>query len=235
MTGPAAGRSFIVPPHGGNPAVARRPYGLTMSRSASNDGRSDQSRGSDGMPRNYLRACLLLILADGPAHGYELKQAVEGTFGDGWPPLNVGQIYTTFQRLERDGLVRGVRIAQEGRPDKRVYELTDAGRAALAAWLAEPAPGPQLKDEFFMKLILARLPGVDGRHDPVALIARQRRAYLQSLRDLSEMAARRENESNPTTLLLLEGAMLHLQADLKWLDLCEERLTDGGSEWTASS
>ena len=182
-----------------------------------------------------MRHAFLALLGDQPRHGYDLKLALEQLFSDVLPPMNAGQVYTTLARLERDGLVQSAHVAQSNRPDKRVYALTPAGREALAVWLAEPAPGPQLKDEFVMKLIVARLPGVDGGHDAVALIARQRRAYLQSLRDLNEMATRRENESNPTTLLLLEGAMLHLQADLKWLDLCEERLTDGGSEWTASS
>ena len=118
--------------------------------------------------------------------------------------------------------------------EKRVYELTVAGREALAGWLAEPAPGPQLKDEFFMKLVLSRLPGVDGGHEPADLIARQRRAYLQSLRELNDLAARLARGSNQAAALLVEGAILHLQADLKWLDLCEEQLTEGASQWNRS-
>ena len=173
-----------------------------------------------------MRYPFLALLANQPRHGYDLKLALEQVFGDALPPLNAGQVYTTLQRLERDGLVQSAHVAQSNRPDKRVYELTPAGRETLAAWIAEPAPGPQLKDEFFMKLVLARLPGVDGGHEPAALIAQQRQAYLQSLRELNALAARAEADSNPTTLLLLEGAMLHLQADLKWLDLCEERLRE---------
>ena len=175
-----------------------------------------------------MRYAFLALLGSQPRHGYELKLALDQIFDDALPPINAGQIYTTLARLERDGLVQSARVAQSSRPDKRVYELTPAGREALAAWLAEPAAGPQLKDEFFMKLVLARLPGIDGGHDPAALIGRQRRAYLQSLRDLADLAARKESDSNPTALLLIEGAILHLQADLKWLDLCEERLTQGG-------
>src|SRR3712207_2068416 len=124
-----------------------------------------------------MRYAFLALLGSQPRHGYELKLALEQLFGAVLPPMNAGQIYTTLARLERDGLVRGALVAQSNRPDKRVYELTPAGREALAAWIEEPAAGPQLKDDFFMKLLLARLPGVDGAHDVAALIARQRRTY----------------------------------------------------------
>src|SRR5215211_1286050 len=180
-----------------------------------------------------MRHAFLALLADQPRHGYDLKLALDQVFGDALPPINAGQVYTTLARLERDGLVQGARVEEDKR-DKRVYELTEAGRAALAAWLAEPAPGPQLKDEFFLKLVLSRLPGVDGDHDPAALIGRQRRAYLQSLRELNNLAARLANQSNPAPALLVEGAILHLQADLKWLDLCEAQITEGAPRWNRS-
>ena len=180
-----------------------------------------------------MRYPFLALLADQPRHGYDLKLALEQVFGEALPAMNAGQVYTTLARLERDGLVQGVRVAEDPR-DKRVYALTDAGRAALATWLAEPAPGPQLKDEFFMKLVLSRLPGVEGGEQPAALIARQRRAYLQSLRELNDLAARLARGSNQAAALLVEGAILHLQADLKWLDLCEDQLTEGVSQWKRS-
>ena len=175
-----------------------------------------------------MRYPFLALLASGPAHGYELRQAFEERFGGLLPPINAGQIYTTLQRLERDGLVSVDDVTQNGRPNKRVYDLTDGGRAALAEWIAAPAPGARLKDEFFIKLVLAGLTGVA---EPKALIERQRREYLQSLRDLDRLAAEREG-GDPAAELLIEGAALHLQADLQWLDLCEQRLipqedTDG--------
>ena len=176
-----------------------------------------------------MRNTLLALLAQGTAHGYELKQAIEQTFGDAWPPLNIGQVYTTLGRLERDGFVASAHVAQAGRPDKRVYELTDAGRDEVRRWLEEPVSGPRLKDEFFTKLVLARLPGVaalNGGSDPRALIARQRRDYLQSLRDLNGLLLRQQpGDGQLSAALLIEGAILHLEADLKWLDLCEQRLT----------
>jgi DNA-binding PadR family transcriptional regulator len=175
-----------------------------------------------------MRNAFLALLAKEPAHGYELKQALDAIFGGVWPPLNAGQIYTTLGRLERDGLVRSAHVAQAHRPDKRVYELTPDGRAELEAWIDAPVEGPSLKDEFFMKLVLAQTAGLNSAHDPISLIDRQRRRYFQTLRDLNEAARRADEEGNQTAALLVEGAILHLKADLEWLDLCEQRLTQGG-------
>jgi DNA-binding PadR family transcriptional regulator len=174
-----------------------------------------------------MRSAFLALLAQAPAHGYELKQAFDETFGGVWPPINVGQIYTTLGRLERDGLVRGVHVEQSSRPDKKVYALTPAGQAAFEEWLDAPAEGPRLRDDFFLKVVLARRAGLDSNHDPALLIDRQRRRYLKELRNLHEIAERAEECGNRTAALLAEGAMLHLQADLAWLDLCDAELTRG--------
>jgi DNA-binding PadR family transcriptional regulator len=163
-----------------------------------------------------MRFPLLALLAGGPAHGYELKQAMEQRFGSVLPPLNAGQIYTTLSRLERDGLVDDDPVSQNGRPNKRVYRLTDAGRIQLHGWVADATPAARLKDDFFVKLVLAQAAGIA---DPLELIDRQRAAYLQALRELDDVATDDEVSS-----LLVEGAALHLEADLKWLDLCEQRM-----------
>jgi DNA-binding PadR family transcriptional regulator len=170
-----------------------------------------------------MRFPLLALLANGPAHGYELKQALEQRFGGVLPPLNAGQIYTTLSRLERDGLVDDDPVTQNGRPNKRVYRLTEKGQVELKSWVADSTPATRLKDDFFIKLVLARAAGIA---DPVELIDRQRGAYLQALRDLDDIAA-----TDETAALLVEGAALHLEADLKWLDLCEQRMTNGSDRW----
>lgn len=172
---------------------------------------------------------LLALLAAGAAHGYQLKRGFESRFGAVWPPVNIGQIYTTLQRLERDGLVRALGVERAGRQPKNVFEITEAGLAVLGDWLRAASPGPRIRDEFFMKLILARLAGIA---DPLDLLGRQREAFLQELRDLNDLALRQETGAGPdagVTLLLIEGVALHLQADLKWLDICEERLRNGGT------
>ena len=104
-----------------------------------------------------MRYAFLALLAKTPAHGYELKHAFEEAFGDAWPELNFGQIYTTLSRLERDGLVKGTQADDSDRRNKRIYELTPEGHNALQAWVEDATASPQLKNEFFMKLILAQL------------------------------------------------------------------------------
>src|SRR6187401_2218001 len=132
-----------------------------------------------------MRYPFLGLLVRSPAHGYELKQAFEEMFGDIWPELNFGQVYTTLARLERDGLVQSEEVTQEHRRDKKVYEVTPQGHAALRTWIDQPEAGPWVKDEFFMKLTIARL---TGTADVGELIERQRRVYLQALHDLSDFA-----------------------------------------------
>jgi DNA-binding PadR family transcriptional regulator len=166
---------------------------------------------------------LLALLASGPAHGYELKQAFESRFGAVWPPVNIGQVYSTLQRLERDALVHGYEVAQESRPARHVFEITEAGLRVLAEWLNATDAGPRLRDEFFMKLVLSNLAGLA---DPLEIIERQRLTYLQELRDLNAIAAGSRN-GDAASQLLAEGVSLHVQADLKWLDLCEERIRRG--------
>ena len=166
-----------------------------------------------------MRELFLALLAGERGYGYELKQTLQQEFGELLPALNAGQIYTTLARLERDGLVVGESVAGDGRR-KRVYELTDEGRTALARWIETPVPGTRLKDDFFMKFVVvtsARLA------DPQALLEAQRREYLQSLRDLDALLG--ADGKGAAAELLVEGAVLHAKADLEWLDLIEQRLT----------
>ena len=171
-----------------------------------------------------MRYPILALVAAGHTHGYDLKQALDQQFAGAWPAINVGQIYTTLRRLERDGLVQSQRVTQARRPNKRVYEVTREGRIELENWVSDSSGGPRLRDEFFVKLVLAQVAGIA---EPADLIARQRQHYLQVLRDL-DLAAERADEDG-TGRLLVEGAVLHLQADLKWLDICEEHFVKGGT------
>ncbi len=132
-----------------------------------------------------MKALFLALLTGEGTYGYELKQTLEQRFGVLLPVLNAGQIYTTLARLERDGLVVGHEVLGDSR-GKRVYELTDAGRAELAEWIESPVPGVRLKDEFFMKFVVVTSVGLA---EPRRLIERQRRECLQSMRDLDELLA----------------------------------------------
>jgi DNA-binding PadR family transcriptional regulator len=161
----------------------------------------------------------LALLSKAPTHGYDLLQTYDGLFSSALAALNAGQIYTTLARLERDGLVRKFDVEQAGKPDKRVYELTEGGRQALSAWFAEPITGPRIKDNFFLKLVSAK---VSGLADPVQIILEQRQHYLQTLHNLNDMALQPGTVEDASKLLLIQGAILHLKADLEWLELCEE-------------
>ena len=165
-----------------------------------------------------MKFALLALLAKAPAHGYELKQAYEDLFGAVLPPLNAGQIYTTLGRLERDKLVSDHFVEQDDRPDKRVYQLTEKGHTALHQWIGKVSTGAHLKDDFFSKLILARTAEIADQHQ---LIEQQRDEYLQQMHRLNEEM---RHQDNSVAILLIEGAILHLQADLKWLDRCQEEL-----------
>ncbi|MBK3624530.1 PadR family transcriptional regulator [Streptomyces asoensis] len=169
-----------------------------------------------------MRLPLLALLARGPAHGYELKQDLERLLGAAYPQPNIGQIYVTLGRLEKTGLIEGEEVEQSGRPNKKIYHLTDAGREALRAWYEETADEPRLRDEFFMKLALAPQTGLADR---IALINKQRRHYLNTMRTLSKLVTA-EHRDNRVARLLVEGAMLHLQADLDWLERCQEELEE---------
>jgi DNA-binding PadR family transcriptional regulator len=166
-----------------------------------------------------MRELFLALLAGDRGHGYELKQTLEQEFGELLPALNAGQIYSTLARLERDGLVVGQSVAGDSRR-KRVYELTGRGRAALAGWIERPVPGTRLKDEFFMKFVVVASTGLA---EPRSLLDGQRREYMQSLRDLDALLS--ANGKGLAAELLVEGAILHLKADLEWLDLIEQRVT----------
>ncbi|GAA1003400.1 PadR family transcriptional regulator [Streptomyces sp. F-3] len=169
-----------------------------------------------------MRLPLLALLARGPAHGYELKQDLEQLLGSAYPQPNIGQIYVTLGRLEKSGLIEGEEVEQTGRPNKKIYRLTDAGREAVSAWFQKPEDEPRVRDEFFLKLALAPQTGLA---DQITLINKQRRQYLNTMRHLSKLAAA-EDRDNRIAHLLIEGAMLHLQADLDWLERCQEELEE---------
>jgi DNA-binding PadR family transcriptional regulator len=169
-----------------------------------------------------MRHAILALLAQQPGHGYDLKSRLEQDFGAAWPSVNIGQVYATLGRLERDGLVASEAVQQESRPEKKVYELTAGGRDALRQWLTSETEVPRVTGEIFVKLLFAGLPGLAGLADRRLLVERQRARWLQALRDVNARALAGDPAAPGT--LLLEGAILHLQADLKWLELYEAQL-----------
>jgi DNA-binding PadR family transcriptional regulator len=170
-----------------------------------------------------MREAMLAILAKEPAHGYELRQRLAQALGPVGEVLNPGQVYVTLSRLERAGLVRGVQVEQSAAPDKRVYEVTAAGREKVSQWLLDSSWPKVAAVEFHLKLFAA---AATGLADPVALIDAQRRELLRRLNEVQRLA--RDEPADSDGLLLLEGTALRLQADARWLEMCEQRWTARG-------
>src|SRR5438105_3767080 len=169
-----------------------------------------------------LKYGVLGLLADEPLHGYEVKNRFESMLGGTWE-VNIGQIYTTLQRLERDGWVRPV--GKRGDRGKLLYELSLPGREALVDWLAQPDSGPQqLHKDIYVKLLLATRVANGGLP---GLLGRQKRAYLQRLRDLNQLEARARRDGRNDLARLVRGALLHTEADIKWIEELSERSVGG--------
>jgi DNA-binding PadR family transcriptional regulator len=168
---------------------------------------------------------VLAMLAKEPSHGYELRARLREALGPLGEAMNPGQIYVTLTRLEKAGQVTAERTDRlADRPDRKVYALTPDGQQRVAEWLAEVSwPKPDLA-EFHLKLIAAAAAGLA---DPLAIVDGQRRELLRRLRD-AQRAVLAEPEGSDAALLL-EGIVLRLQADLRWLEACERNWTGRGS------
>lgn len=164
-----------------------------------------------------VRHSLLALLDRGPMHGYGLKTEFEAATGDVWP-LNVGQVYTTLARLERDGLV----TAAADSDGQKVYEVTEAGRDELRRWFETPVERDILpRQELTLKLVFAMRSGVA---DVSAVLRRQRVATVRSLQDITRLKATAESEGDTAWLLTLEALAFQADAEARWLDVCEARL-----------
>jgi DNA-binding PadR family transcriptional regulator len=158
---------------------------------------------------------VLALLVRGPAHGYDLKRAHDAWFDHG-RPLAFGQVYATLARLERDALVAVAHTETGGGPERTVYQLTDDGRARVEEWVREPAePVVPGADELIRKTVAAVRLGLD----PAGFVARQRAAHLRRMRALTQAPA-----TDPTSRLVLDHAVAHLDADLRWLEVAAQQL-----------
>ncbi len=172
-----------------------------------------------------LRYGILGLLAEEPLHGYQIKSRFEALLGGVWE-VNIGQVYSTLQRLERDGLIEAV--GERGDRGKLAYRVTSLGRSQLEQWLIKPeTEPPYLRDALFVKLLLLRRLA-KGSLD--VLLAPQRRVYLQRLRDLAALERQARQEGRSDLVLLVKGAILHAEADLKWMEVCQEEIASLESE-----
>lgn len=170
-----------------------------------------------------VKHSILALLADEPMYGYQMRLEFEERTGATWP-LNVGQVYTTLARLERDGLVEPAGTDDEGRIR---YQITDAGRADVAGWFASAVDrGTPPRDELSIKLAMAvTVPGIDVR----AVLQTQRTSTMRVLREYTKRkAGMPANPGAPAEMawqLVLESLIFNAEAEIRWLDYCERRLT----------
>ena len=162
---------------------------------------------------------VLAMLAKEPSYGYELRARLRHALGPVGEGLNDGQVYVTLARLEKAGQVASEQLpGQAERSDRKVYALTPAGQRRVADWLTDVSwPRPDLA-EFHLKLIAA---AVARLADPITIVDAQRRELLRRLRE-AQRAAMTEPEGSDAALLL-EGIVLRMQADLRWLEACERK------------
>ena len=162
-----------------------------------------------------VRLGLLALLDGADMYGYQLKSEFEASTGGVWP-LNIGQVYTTLDRLQRDGLV-----AVDAGGEQKRYSLTPGGEEALGAWWhMTPSDEPPPRDELQLKVLLA----IDhGPEHALAVITRQRTALTRLLQ--------RHRRTHPTgdtaplaEALVADALAVRAEADLRWLDLCEARI-----------
>ena len=194
-----------------------------------------------------VREGLLALLAAGPKHGYQLRQEFESATAGIWP-LNIGQVYTTLERLQRDGLVE--EVTADDSSDRRRFRLTVDGRADLRDWLSSgPDPAPAREPTMIKVLVAMHTDGVDvrqvidvQRQALLTHLAEQQRARRKAAADAREVGAREvgarevgarevgaraagdDVEPDVTTLMMFDALVTRTEADLRWLDLCDEHL-----------
>ena len=170
-----------------------------------------------------VRYGLLGLLAQRPRHGYELHAAFEAVMGgeENWD-VKPAQIYATLTRLLEGGFIEEESGADDG-PDRRVYAITGKGRDDLTEWFANPVQREHQRDEVFAKLMLAL---ATRAADPRKVIQAQRARLYQDLHALTAKRGKTDPKTDLAHVLLLDSAVMHLEADLLWLDMVEARLDE---------
>src|SRR5271155_2006834 len=176
-----------------------------------------------------VRHALLALLSEGPKYGLRLREEFEAGTGEVWP-LNVGQVYTTLQRLERDGLVESDDNEEPG--PRKVFRLTESGGKELSSWLNTP---PDMtsppRDELVIKVLSAlKVPGVSV-HDVIQV----HRRYLVELMQQWTRLKEDEADFDLTFALVVDAELFRLDSVVRWLDTADGRLKRAASEPSVAS
>lgn len=169
-----------------------------------------------------VRFAVLGLLSQKPRHGYELRAAFSALVGgdENWD-VKPAQIYTTLNRLCLAGLVALSSISQDGGPEKQIFTITDEGRRILKEWYESGITPEHAHDEFFIKLMTAL---VSGDIEPFRLIQIQRAHLYQDLHAATTIRNQYDPRTEMAQILLMDKSIMHLEADLRWLDIAEMRL-----------
>ncbi len=166
---------------------------------------------------------LLGLLEESSRHGYDLKRSYDRRFGE-VKPIRFGQVYRTLSQLERDGLVEVVQVEAGAGPERKRYSITPEGVIDLDTWLGEPEePRPLLRSVLFTKVVVALLSG----RSAARFLDLQRAVHVDTMKALT--AARRDAATTQDALLA-DYQLFHLEADLRWIDHAESRLTSLAEE-----
>src|SRR3954447_4900904 len=165
--------------------------------------------------RGSVQNAILALLVERLRHGYELRDMFEAALGGHWE-LNSGQIYSSLDRLARDGLVVEEGVERGGGPDKRLWALTAEGEKELASWFDSPVPRDyRLRDELYLKLMLALVTRPSSAQH---ILMAQRRELFRELHDLTARRNLLDPKQQLSRILLLDSAIMHTEAELRWLD-----------------
>jgi len=156
-------------------------------------------------------------------HGYELGKQLNRVVSAEWD-VKPGQIASTLARLNEANLVDYEVEETDDAPDRKVYFITEEGQRELESWYRSPEVRDyRLGDAFYIKLVLSL---VGGPVSPEEVLMTQRRELYQQLHQATEMSQQADHQTQLPWILLLESAIMHLEADLRWIEMCEARLTD---------
>ncbi|HWI60949.1 MAG TPA: helix-turn-helix transcriptional regulator [Symbiobacteriaceae bacterium] len=173
---------------------------------------------------------ILGILAGRPRHGYELKTEFDNLTAGLWE-LNVGQIYSTLERMLKDGLVELFDDEEGAGEDRKIYRITADGRQELETWLSRPPlKARPMRDELYVRLGLLV---EKDRQAALDLLESQRRVYHLQMAELTRQKIQVVRAQGPDRVrreMMLDAALLHVDADLKWLENCEARLRALGGD-----
>jgi DNA-binding PadR family transcriptional regulator len=164
---------------------------------------------------------LLGVLSEGPAHGYDLKRVHDERF-PGAKPLAFGQVYAALAKLDRDGLVEVAETLRDGGPERTTYAITALGRDELDTWLATAErAGPYPVDDLVRKTVTALRIGADA----AAFLDRQRGVHLAAMKQQLRL---QDSTTDTAARIVIDHAVSHLDAELRWLEAAAERVADAG-------